>query len=67
MGTPEWRRLIEEKLADDSELAHGWHDNVACCIMDEGIPHGAANRAASRVMAHLFGVTTSRPTTEGDS
>jgi hypothetical protein len=42
------------------DYAWSWHSSVACCCMDEGLSHEAANRAASRFMHVAFGVDTSK-------
>jgi|SRR5580704_6089067 hypothetical protein len=45
-------------LAADPDYARTWHDNLACCVMDEGVPHDVANRAAARFMRLAFKVKT---------
>ncbi len=42
----------------DPDYAQGWHANIACAAMDEGLDPAAANRAASRFMKAAFGVDT---------
>ena len=53
--------LAEMKRAMDADpdYAWGWHCNLACCIMDEGVSHEVANKAASRFMKLAFAAVTS--------
>lgn len=50
-----YRYLVRE-MKRDPDYAHTWQCNIACPLMDEGMSHDAANRAADRLMRHLFGV-----------
>jgi len=47
-------------MKNDHDLARSWHDNIAMCAQDEGMPHEAANRAAARFMKLCFGVDTGK-------
>lgn len=47
-------------MQNDEGYAWTWHCNVACAMMDEGAPHGAANAAAARFMRAAFGVDTTK-------
>lgn len=50
-----YRHLVRE-MKRDPDYAHTWKCNIACPLMDEGMNHTDANRAADRLMRHLFGV-----------
>lgn len=50
-----YRHLVRE-MKRDVDYAHTWQCNIACPLMDEGMSHADANRAADRLMRHLFGV-----------
>lgn len=50
---------MKRAMDADPDYAWGWHCNVACCIMDEGVDHERANKAASRVMKLAFAAVTS--------
>lgn len=54
VGSPMER--LTQQIKDDPEYAWSWHCNFACCAMDEGLSHAAANRAADRMMTTCFGV-----------
>lgn len=46
-------------MRDDPEYAWSWHCNLAMPIMDStGVSHEAANKAAARLMQHLFAIDT---------
>jgi hypothetical protein len=47
-------------MSDDPDYAWSWHCNLACSMMNEGILHEVANRAAARFMETAFGVDTSQ-------
>jgi dihydroorotate dehydrogenase len=49
-------RDLTKAMRADPDYAHTWQCNIACPLMDEGLSHEAANRAADRLMRHLFGV-----------
>ena len=66
MNVKEARELLEAEFKKDPGFAWSWHCNVACCVMDEGVNHVTANRAAARFMKLAFGVDTSRPWGECD-
>jgi hypothetical protein len=50
-----YRHLVRE-MKRDADYANTWQCNIACLLMDEGMNHADANRAADRLMRHLFGV-----------
>jgi hypothetical protein len=52
---------LKDAFQRDSGYAWSWHCNLACCAMDEGMEHGAANRAAARFMKLAFGVESKEP------
>ena len=54
------REELSEAMNADCDLAWGWHCNMAMAAFDEGLEHGAANRAAARFMKTAFEVNTSR-------
>jgi hypothetical protein len=47
---------LKTAMATDPGYLWSWVCNTACPIMDSGIEHGQANKAAARVLAHLFQV-----------
>ena len=49
-------RTLTKAMKRDPDYAHSWQCNIACPLMDEGMNHADANRAADRLMRHLFGV-----------
>jgi hypothetical protein len=49
-------RDLSKALQNSPDYAHSWQCNIACCLMDTGIGHKSANKAADRVMKHCFGV-----------
>lgn len=49
---------LRAALDRDPDYARGWHDNLACAAMDEGISHQTANPIAARFMFNTFGVRT---------
>lgn len=54
VGSPMER--LTQQIKDDPAYAWSWHCQFACCAMDEGLSHAAANRAADRMMTTCFGV-----------
>lgn len=52
-------KILSRAMKEDEGYAWGWHCNLACAAMDEGLDHAAANRAAARIMQAAFGVDTS--------
>lgn len=50
---------LSQAFVNDPDLAHGWHCNIAVPIEESGASHEVANKAASSVMKHIFGVKTS--------
>jgi len=62
IGIGEWDKLtpLKEALAADADYARGWHDNLACCAMDEGVGWEMAQAIAARFMRLAFDVDTSR-------
>lgn len=55
MDLKECNEYQKKRMQQDDDLAWGWHCNIAVNIMDSGIDHEPANRAA-RVMSCLFSV-----------
>lgn len=55
-ATPSIIQAACSLIGEDSDLAWTWHCNIACCVMDEGIPHAVANEAAARFMKLAFDV-----------
>ena len=54
-------RELESAIQEDPDFAWGWHCNIAMPIKDElGCTHLEANRAAARIMSHLFGTATGK-------
>jgi len=51
---------VRTAIQVDPEYAWSWHCNIAMASVDEGMEHGAANRAAARFMDLCFGVDTSK-------
>ena len=49
-------QALSEAMLEDPDYAWSWHCNLACCAMDEGLDHEAANRAAERFMALAFNI-----------
>lgn len=49
-------RHLSRSMQCDPDYANAWQCNIACPLMDEGMSHADANRAADRLMRHLFGV-----------
>lgn len=54
---------IKQAMERDYSYAWSWHCVVACCAMDEGLSHEAANKAAARLMRMAFGIDTSKEQT----
>lgn len=52
--------VIRKRMQEESDLAWGWHCNVAMAFIDEGGDRESANRAAARFMKAAFGVDTSQ-------
>ncbi len=52
--------IIKSAMRDDPGYAWSWHCNVAVSMMDEGVPHAAANAAAARFMRLAFDMDTSK-------
>lgn len=53
-GLVEINKQFFENVKNDSEYAWGWFCNLACPLMDAGLTHEAANRAAARQLQHIF-------------
>ena len=51
-------RDLTRAMQKDADYAHTWQCNIACPLIDEGMNHEAANKAADLLMAHLFNVKT---------
>lgn len=47
-------------LMDDPEWSWSWHCNLACMLLDEGVPHANANERAASFMKTAFGVDVSK-------
>lgn len=52
---------VRKTLNDNPDVAHSYHDNIACCGLDEGLEPPIANKIATRVMKLVFNVDTRRP------
>ena len=51
---------LKTAMKEDPGYAWSWHCNLAMPIMDAiGVSHADANKAAARLMLHLFGLDTS--------
>jgi hypothetical protein len=64
MSQPSPFSLLKKAICEDQDYARTWHDNLACCAMDEGISHSVANRIATRIMKLTFEVDTHGPTSD---
>ena len=53
-------RDLTRAMQKDADYAHTWQCNIACPLMDEGMSHEDANKAADRLMKHLFNVKTNK-------
>lgn len=51
---------LSASMKTDHAYAWSWHCNIAMASIDEGVEHGAANRAAAQFMRNAFGVDTSK-------
>jgi hypothetical protein len=49
-------RDLTRAMHDDPDYAHTWQCNIACPLMDSGMSYEDANKAADRLMSHLFGI-----------
>jgi hypothetical protein len=49
-------KKLKAEIKADSSYAWSWHSNIAMPIHDAGIDRLSANRAAARVMRHVFDV-----------
>jgi hypothetical protein len=58
-GVPAAMSTVIAEMKADYSYAWSWHCVAACCAMDEGLNHEAANRAAARLMKMAFDVDTS--------
>lgn len=58
LPTPMAFAALRTAMEEDAELAGGWHDNLACAALDEGIDSVTANKIATRFMKNCFGVDT---------
>ena len=56
---PEALTAMQIHMKNNFDLAWGWHCNIACMAMDEGLKHEAANKAAARFMQLTFYIDTS--------
>lgn len=52
--------LTDAVNADEGYL-YGWHDNLACAAVDEGVDRATANRIAERFLYNLFEVHSKSP------
>lgn len=68
IGIPPQRALaaLQKHLKEDDGYAWSWHCNIAVQIMDEGVDHATANRAAARIMKACFDVVAKEPKSGGD-
>lgn len=60
LGTARAFMDLRAALQADPGYAWSWHCNIAMASQDEGMEHGAANRAAARFMHTCFGVDTGK-------
>ena len=51
---------LRKEMIDDPEYAWGWHCNIACLLLDEGIEQEAANKRAASFMKNAFDINTYR-------
>ena len=51
---------LSAAMNDDPAYAWSWHCTIACCAMDEGLAHEAADKAAARFMRLAFDVNTDK-------
>ncbi len=54
-AAPTLVELFGNWLQSDNGTAWGWHCQLACALMDEGVNHAKANERARQLMKHLFG------------
>ena len=53
--------VLQRALREDLSYAQGWHDNLACAAIDEGVDSSTAQRIATRFMYNCFTVRTVQP------
>lgn len=58
--TPAAFDALKRALQSDADYAGGWHDNLACAAMDEGVDSPTANKIATRFMKNCFDVVTAQ-------
>lgn len=51
---------VKAAMQADYDYAWAWHCQVACAALDEGVPHEKAQLIASRAMAMMWGVDTTK-------
>lgn len=56
--TAEAFAVLRNALQVDEHYAQGWHDNLACAAMDEGVDSPTAQKIATRFMKNCFNVNT---------
>lgn len=49
---------LTDSMRRDPDYAWGWHCNIACLLLDEGVEYGAANKRAASFMKLAFDVDT---------
>jgi len=58
LSSLKWHMAEDAPPNVGGSYARSWHDSLACCAMDEGVPNEAANKIAARFMKMTFDVTT---------
>lgn len=61
VDSPRALESLKAAMREDQQYANSWHDNIACCALDEGAAHATANNIASRFMKLAFDVETHSP------
>lgn len=51
---------LKQEMKNDPDYAWGWHCNIACLLLDEGVDHSKANNRAASFMKLAFDVDTKR-------
>ncbi len=54
-------KSMRDAFFSDPEYAWGWHCNIACLLLDEGVDQLAANRRAQGFMKRAFDVEGYEP------
>ncbi len=53
--------VIRQAMQDDPSYAWTWHCNIACLLLDEGVPSDRADARASSFMKLAFDIKTKAP------